>query len=525
MENTPVETAQATESLEEKYEKLEQKVAYLIRQVAWYEEKLLIAQHKRFGTSSEHSDADQLRLFNEPEAEVDSVEEEPVVETVTYERRKKQPGQREEMLKNLPVETIEYKLPEEEQVCVCCGGHLHEMSTEVRRELKIVPAQMKVVEHIQYVYSCRNCERNEIETPIETAPMPRPAFPGSLASPSTVAYIMSKKYVEGMPLYRQEKQFARHGVQLPRQTMANWVVLGADQWLSKIFERLHEQLLKQRFLHADETTLQVLNEPGRVAESKSYMWLYRSGRYEAPIVLFEYQETRSKEHPKKFLTGFKGYLHVDGYSGYNDVQDVTLVGCWSHARRKFDESLKALPASSRSSPVAARQGLDFCNKLFAIERGLKDVTLEERYNARLEQSKPVLDAFSSWLHEQSVQALPKSALGGAITYCLNQWSKLTAFLEDGHLEIDNNRSERSIKAFVIGRKAWLFANTPRGARASAVTYSIVETAKENGLNPFLYLQHLFEQLPNIDVNDEGALDKLLPWSQTLPDVIRSKNRK
>lgn len=275
---------------------------------------------------------------------------------------------------------------------------------------------------------------------IVTAAMLRPAFPGSLASPSAVAYIMSKKYVEGMPLYRQEQQFARHGMPFSRQTLANWVVLGASQWLAKVYDRLHEELLKRRYLHADETTLQVLHEPGRAAQTNSYIWLYRSGRDGPAIVLYDYQETRSKEHPKKFLAGFKGYLHVDGYSGYNDVQDVMLVGCWSHARRKFDEALKALPASNRSAPTAAKQGIEYCNKLFAMERKWKDSTLEERYHGRLEQSKPVLDAFSVWLHEQSAQVLPKSALGTAVTYCLNQWSKLTTFLEDGHLEIDNNRS-------------------------------------------------------------------------------------
>lgn len=525
MDNPTTVTLEQVESLQQRCVSLEQQNADLKLKVEWLEEKLRLIRQKRFGTSSERTDLNQLRLFNEAELEAEPTAEEPTVETITYERKKKQPGHREEMLKDLPVERIEYKLPEEEQVCECCGGHLHEMSTEVRKEIKIIPAQMKVVEHVQYVYSCRNCERNEIETPIETAPMPRPAFPGSLASPSAVAYIMSKKYVEGLPLYRQEQQFARHGVQLSRQTMANWVMLGADQWLSQIYDRLHGKLLERRFLHADETTLQVLHEPGRAAQTDSYIWLYRSGRDGPPIVLYEYQETRSKDHPKKFLTGFQGYLHVDGYSGYNDVPDVTLVGCWSHARRKFDEALKALPASSRSAPVAARQGLEYCNKLFAIERGLKDSTPEERYHGRLEQSRPVLNAFSAWLHEQSSQVLPKSTLGSAVTYCLNQWSKLIAFLEDGHLEIDNNRSERSIKPFVIGRKNFLFANTPRGARASAITYSIVETAKENRLNPFLYLEYLFEQLPNIDTKNPSKLDKLLPWSPALPDAIRSRSRK
>lgn len=528
MTNTQNPTIEQVESLQIENTTLKQQNNDLQSKVEWLEEKLRVATHKRFGASSERTDLDseQIRLFNEVETEAEPALEEPTVETVTYERerKKKQKGQRDEQLKNLPVERIEYRLSEEEQVCSSCGGPTHEMSTEVRRELKIVPAQITVVEYVQYIYSCRPCEKHEIETPVVKAAMPRPAFPGSLASASAVAYIISKKYVEGMPLYRQEQQFERQGIPLSRQTLANWVLMGAE-WLSKIYERMHEELLKQKYLYADETSLQVLHEPGRAAETKSYMWLYRTGRYGPPIVLYEYQQTRSKEHPIRFLSGFKGYLHVDGYAGYNALSDVTLAGCWSHSRRKFDEALKALPVAKRSAPVAAKEGLEYCNHLFKIERGLKDATPEKRYEERLKQSRPVLDAFSAWLHIQNDSVLPKSALGKAVTYCLNQWDKLTTFLKDGHLEIDNNRSERSIKPFVIGRKNFLFSNTPRGARASAITYSLVETAKENGLNPFAYLEYLFEQLPNRNSSDPGPLESLLPWSQTLPEAIRHPKKK
>jgi transposase len=224
--------------------------------------------------------------------------------------------------------------------------------------------------------------------------------------------------------------------------------------------------------------------------STSYLWLYRTGCEGPAMVLYDYQQTRASKHPRKFLSGFKGYAHVDGYAGYNGIPGVSLVGCWSHARRAFDEALKALPENI-STPVAAKEGLKFCNQLFAIERDLKDSSPEERYKARLERSQPVLDAFSAWLRELTPKALPKSALGKAIKYCRNQWDKLEGFLQDGRLEIDNNRAERSIKPFVIGRKNWLFSNTPRGAQSSAITYSIVETAKENGLNPYQYLTYLF----------------------------------
>lgn len=507
-------------------ESLQEQVEQLTVKVKWYEEQFRLSQQKKFGSSSEKTPENQitLELFNEVEQESNPLLPEPTVETITYKRKKKR-GHREMMLQNLPTETIEYRLSYEDQVCSCCGGNLHEMSTEIRKELKIIPAEVKVVEHKRYVYGCRNCEKENITTPIVTASMPNSVFPKSLASPSIMAYIMSQKYVESLPLYRQEKQFERLGIQLSRQTIANWILHGATEWLQILYKRMHQQMLEKDILHADETTLQVLREPGRSASNKSYLWLYRTGKEGPSIILFDYQPTRAGENAKRFLSGFKGYLQVDGYSGYNKVPDVKIVGCWAHARRKFDEALKALPASQKGKSVTATEGLKFCNRLYAVEKKLSNMTPEERYKQRLEHSRPIMDLFLTWLKMHKPRLLPKSALGGAITYCLNQWENLEAFLEDGRLEIDNNRSERSIKPFVIGRKNWLFSNTPKGARGSAIVYSIVETAKENGLNPYYYLQYLFEKLPNMDITDEAALDKLMPWSSTLPMVCQAFQKK
>ena len=514
------ELLQRLEMLEKQNAELEAKLkkqSALEAKLKWTEEQLRLLQKNRFSFSSEKTNPDQLELFNEVENEANPDLPEPTLESVTYQRRRKVRGQRELMLENLPVETIEYRISSEEQVCSCCGGSLHEMSTQVRQELKYIPAELKVVKHVQHIYSCRHCEREEIETPVVTAPMPKPVHSGSLASPSLMAHIMNQKYVDGLPLYRQEKQFSRLGVPLSRQTLANWMIHGANRWLSPIYDRMHQLLLEKDILHADESTLQVLHEPNRLATSKSYLWLYRTGKEGPSIILYDYQETRSGKNAEKFLSGFKGYLQVDGYAGYHKVPNVKLVGCMAHARRKFDEALKVLPSSKRlTSGAVAMGGLQYCNQLYRIERDLKELSPEERYEKRLERSKPVLNAFLSWLKIQEQKVLPKSALGQAITYCLNQWDKLVAFLEDGRLEIDNNRSERSIKPFVIGRKNFLFSNTPRGARASAIIYSIVETAKENGLNPYYYLRFLFERLPNIDLTDKSALDRVLPWSTTLP---------
>src|SRR5699024_5265965 len=259
-----------------------------------------LSQQRRFGSSSEKTDSNQLSFFNEAEETADPTAQEPTVETITY-QRKKQCGQREQKLENLPIETMEYRLTDEEQVCSCCGGELHDMSTEVRKELKVIPAQVKVVEHVRHVYSCRHCERHELETPIVTAKMPEPVFPGSLASPSAMAYTMTQKYVEGMPLYRQEKHLERFGVFIPRQTLANWMMYGAMTWLSPLYDQMRKHLLKQNILHADETTLQVLSEPERPAQSKSYMWLYRTGATGPSIILYDYQQTRASKHPRRFL--------------------------------------------------------------------------------------------------------------------------------------------------------------------------------------------------------------------------------
>ncbi len=465
----------------------------------------------------------ELNLFNEAELLATPAGEEPPMEKVTYERRK-QTGKREEDLSKLPVETVTYELAEGDQVCTCCGGSLHGMSTETRSEIAIVPPQVKVIRHVRNVYACRHCEREELQTPIITAPMPKPVYPGSLASPSIMAHVMCQKYLEGLPLYRQEQQFSRFGYSLSRQTMANWMIYGAEHWLLPLVEAMKEYLLRQEVLHADETTLQVLREEGKSAESHSYLWLYRTGRGTSPAVVYDYQRTRGGEHPRNFLAGFSGYLHVDGYPGYHKVQGVKLVGCWAHARRKYDEAIKSAPPETNGLATTAGQGLAYCNQLYTIEHDLAEVSPEERCSERQKRSKPVLDAYYAWLKQQRSRTLPKSMLGQAIAYSLNQWEKLTAYLTDGRLEMDNNRSERSIKPFVIGRKNWLFANTPRGAKASAAIYSVIETAKENGLHPYNYLKYLFEQLPQIaDQLDAATLESLMPWSTALPASCRMNN--
>ncbi|UMZ72528.1 IS66 family transposase [Natranaerofaba carboxydovora] len=505
--------------LKNRCDQLERQNADLKEQNDWLKEQFRLKQKKQFGSSSEATPPDQLQFFNEAEKESDSNSKEPELEEITYKRRKSK-GHREDQLDGLPEETIEHRLSPEEQVCSCCGDELHEMSTEERKELKIIPAKASVVKHVRYVYACRRCDKEGTENSIITASMPNPVLPGSVASSSAVAHIMNQKYVDALPLYRQEQQLSRLGIKLSRQTMANWMIECSNRWLTPLYNRLHELLVEKDILHADESNLQVLREDGRSAKNKSFLWLYRTGREDEPIILYDYRTTRASKHPRKFLADFEGFLQVDGYSGYNDLSDISLVGCLAHARRKFDEALKALPKDQQNAQVSAKKGLEFCNQLFAIEHDLRDKTPEERHKIRHERSLPVLEEFYAWLKEQKPKVLPKSAFGKAINYCLNQWPKLVKFLEDGRLELDNNRAERSIKPFVVGRKNWLFANTPKGAKASATIYSIVETAKENGLKPFEYLKFLFENLPNIDLQDQEAIDELLPWSDAIPSECK-----
>jgi transposase len=419
-----IEQEKYLEQLQIENSKLQEKIAFLEKQKAeltaklhWFEENFRLSQHRLYGRSSEQSIyPEQQTLFNEAEAlsSVKPAVPEPTVEEITYKRKKKEKGHREEMLKDLPVETIEYRLSEEEQICDACGGDLHEMSKEVTREIEIIPPQVKVIEHVRYVYACGDCEKSGITTPVKTAPMPKRALPGSIASAETIAHVMTQKYMFGVTLYRQEIYWKQLDIEISRQTMANWLILASTRWLSIIFERMHQLLLQSDIIHADETTLQVLHEPGRPASSESYMWLYRTGRDGPPIALFDYQTTRARKHPQRFLQGFKGYLCTDGYQSYDGLPDVINVACLAHARRKWDEALKSLPKEVRDKPCAAKEGLDFCNRLYGVEHELEDATPEERYKGRLEKSKPILDEFYKWLKMQRPRLTPKSTTGKAV---------------------------------------------------------------------------------------------------------------
>jgi len=326
---------------------------------------------------------------------------------------------------------------------------------------------------------------------------------------------MYQKYVMCAPLYRLEKDFERLDATLSRQTMSNWVIHAAEKWLRPLYERMHELLVIRDVLHADESTLQVLNEPGRPATSDSYMWLYRtSGDTERHIILYEYQETRAGKHPKQFLGAFNGYLHVDGWAAYHSLLQAVLVGCWVHLRRKMLDAIKSIPIAERDGSVANAALVRIAN-LFHLEDRWAGMDPEERYLRRLKESKPKADEFFDWIKTTNI--LPKTATGRAIDYALNQQKYLMNVYLDGRLELSNNRIENSVRPYALGRKNWLFCNTVSGAIASSIVYTLIETAKANGLKPFQYLDYLFSLSPSSATAD---IDALLPWGSSVPEYCR-----
>lgn len=510
-------------SLQELLSEKNHEIAELRQKVEWLTEQFRLMQARQFGVSSEKISqvSDQLSLFNEAEATANPAAPEQELEQITY-KRKRQKGKREADFSGLPTEQIIHELPENERICPDCGGLLHACGHDVaRRELTCIPAQYKVTEHIQTVYSCRHCEQVSDHVPMKKSKVPAPLISGSgVVSPSLLAQILNNKYTLALPLYRQEQEFGRIGVNLSRQTMANWVITAHQRWFTDLFALLHAELLQNEILHADETTLQVLHEDGRKASQKSYVWLYAtSGDSKRPVVLYDYQPSRAGECASSFLEGFVGKLHTDGYDAYHCKlpPKITVVGCWAHMRRKFTDAVKSLPLSIQSKSPA-QIGLSYCNELFGLETDYTKQKLgfEERNLTRSKKSKPIAETFFNWAQtEYDRNPAPKTTFGVALTYAVNQKKWLMNVFLDGRLELSNNRAERSVRPFAIGRKNWLFCNTPNGADASAAVYSIIETAKANRLKPFKFLKFLLERLP------QGfSPEDCLPWASAPQTLCR-----
>ncbi len=499
---------------------LEATVEKLQKQVDNLTEIILLLRKQKFGSSSEKTKREnnslegQLNLFNEAEVEASADALEPIVKDVKGYKRREGKSRREEIIKDLPIREILCEAADEDLYCDHCNSELKPIGKEiVREELEYIPATLRIVRYIRMSYECSKCKHTD--TPyILKANTPTSLMNHSLASPSSVANVMYQKYVNAMPLYRQEKDWERLGIALSRATMANWIIRCSQDYFYPIIDYLHSELLKRNIIHCDESPLQVLKEADRAPQSKSYMWLYRTGNDgKPPIILYDYQASRNGSNAEKYLRNFKGFIHCDGFSGYNKLENITRCGCWAHLRRKFVEAIPGKKALG-SPPTNAEIGRDYCNRLFKIEEELSELSLEERYIKRLELEKPILDAFWSWL--ESLITLKESALGKAVTYAINQKPYMENYLLDGRCSISNNTAENSIRPYTVGRKNWLFSDTPKGASASAAVYSIVETAKANNINVYTYLEYLLLYMPDTDyMNHPESLKDLMPWSETV----------
>ncbi|WP_315708219.1 IS66 family transposase [Brenneria uluponensis] len=397
--------------------------------------------------------------------------------------------------------------------CECCGHELHPCGVETSEQLKIIPQHVSVIRHERTKYACRHCESTEMRSKIVTAPKPPSMIPKSIGCPETFAAVVTAKYVDALPLYRQEEILKRSDIELSRTTLANWCVqLGSK--VGVIIEAMKGHLLAEPLICADETTVQVLNEPDRKAQSQSYMWVYRSGEFEAdPVVIYDYQPSRAGLCVQHFLGDYAGYLLTDGYAGYDTLKTVTQAGCWAHARRYFVDAQKSQP---KKKAGRVEKALNYLGKLYGVEREAKALSPDERQALRQKKAVPVLNEFYQWLVETQPGVVPKSTLGKAVNYTLNQWMKLQTYLEDGRLSIDNNVTERDVRPFTTGRKNWMFSQSVGGAIASANLYSLVMTCRANDLNPYYYFMHLFRELPKRTSNDD--LNDLLPWNVVISEA-------
>ena len=519
-------TAAEVAVLEDTILKQKQEIDELKRKLEHMNEVFANAQRARFGQSSEQKNyvlgKDQLSLFNEAEKEQDHKAEEPNPDTVlvaAHERKKKR--SQAEMLNHLPEEEVLLEIPDEQLVCGKCGGKMKPIGKKfLRHEMQIIPKQVKLLAYYAVTYACDNCEKDTGYAHIASVKPPVPLMKHSLASPSTVAYIMTQKYVDGLPLARQEKIWAREGISLSRATMANWVIQCSQTWLKPLYKHMKQELLTHSVIHADETVVQVLKEDNKPATSESRMWLYASGeRSKTPVRIFEYQPDRSGKRPESFLRGFTGCLVTDGYSGYNQVQKVTHCGCWAHMKRKWRE---AMPDGATVKTSKAAVGFQYCNKLFALEKKCADLNDKLRKEYRQNFILPVLEEYFCWVN--TLDPEKGSKLAEAATYARNQKTALCAFVQHGNVPISNNLAENAIRPFAVGRKNWLFCDAVKGAEASAIVYSLVESAKANGIEPFAYLQHMLVQLPYFGKShSHEELESLMPWPPYIQQNFKLRN--
>lgn len=490
---------------------------------------LLHARKKIFGKSSEVSTGyEQLCLFEETtELAKALLKEQETIVVKEHKRTPRKPGIRKEMLAGLPKEIEEYIIDAEEK-CSVCGGELKVIGKEiVRTEVEFKPATLIVKQIVRQIAKCKSCSSDGNDRPvhIQKASVPAKVLPHSIATHSLVAQIMYQKFGMGAPFARQEKDFYQMGLEISRANMAHWTIRCSDEWLMPVYHRIHQILIQKcGILHMDETRIQVNKESGKKASSDSFMWVLQSGACEdIKATFFHYSRTRSRKVALELIDGFKGYLTTDAYAAYANMhlEDVKNSFCWSHLRRYYIDSIP-LDNSGKEIPGSkGAEGREYVNLLFRLEKEISDLSYEDKKAKRQEASRALLDAFWSWVENTITIPTTNEKLTKALNYSLNHKKELEMFLEDGRLEISNNLCESHIRPFATARRAWLFADTPNGARANAVLYTLVETARANDLNVYAYLDYLLAEMPNADFcNHPEIIDDMLPWSDKLPESCR-----
>lgn len=502
---------------------LKETIASNQEQIRIMTEKIDYLTNKLFGTSSEKTKTleGQYNLFDEAEQEAVLADESDIAEAIPVkEHTRKAKSKQSDIFKGVPSRDEIIPLSDKQKHCSDCGAQLEVIGKQfVRREFRFTPAKGEVVNIYVETAKCPVCsEAPAMEKAIQfvKAHAPEALIPHSYASTSVVAWVMYQKYANSMPLYRQEQDWNQMGVLLNRATMANWIIYCASQYFAPFYDYLHRELLKRQFLMADETRIQVLHEAERKAETDSFMWLFRSGEDGLPpIILYKYTETRAKFHALEFLNGFQGYLETDCCQGYNNLPGIKRCCCFAHLRRYFVEAVPKGKELDYSNPAA--QGVQYINRLFEHERysAARKQTPEQRYTYRLEKEKPVLDAFWKWISQQC----PKKGtrFEKAVNYAQNHKDEFMTYLEDGRCSFSNNLSENSIRPFTVGRRNWLFSDTPKGADASSMVYTMVEMARAHGLNIYKYLNFLLERLPGTVMTDD-ELSKPVPWNETVQEI-------
>lgn len=512
------------EALTKELRELNQKMQLLM-------EQMVLANKNRFGRSSEKMEIENqicfkevdgtIVFFNEAEAVCNLDADEPEDLEMKPPRKPKTVGKKADDMAGLPVNIINHYLSEDELVAEFGENGWKQLPDAISKRYRLIPAKVEVDEHHVGVYASKT------DGHIVKAPHPKALLHGSSVSPSIAAAVMNGKYVNAVPLYRLEQEFTRYGLAITRQNMANWMIRLGEEYLAVLYDYLHEKLYEYHVIQADETPV-LVNRDGRPAGSKSYMWVYRSGHLyqDKQIVLYDYHKTRNSSHPKEFLKNYSGICVTDGYQVYHQMEkeqeDLRIAGCWVHARRKFDEAMNVLPKEQQKKSDAYLV-MKQIQAVYREEGKLKELSADERLEQRQLVVKPLVDALFVYLKKQNPTVPATGQLRKAYTYILNQEKYLRVFLEDGEVPIDNNASERAIRGFCIGKKNWQMIDSINGAKASAIIYSIAETAKVNNLKPYDYFEHILNEMPkHMDDSDRSFLDDLLPWSENLPERIRKK---